>query len=80
MAPAYFCHVSFVKMPILCLLKSIVLMMYFESDFLEKKSISFYRNFTNKNDAMGKRTQSTVIQEMLTEATFKQTIYIFSFL
>ena len=36
MAPAYFCHVSFMKMPISCLLKSIVLMKYFESDFLEK--------------------------------------------
>jgi len=28
--------VSFMKMPISCLLKSIVFMKYFESDFLEK--------------------------------------------
>ena len=29
MAPAYFCHVSFMKMPISCLLESIVFRKYF---------------------------------------------------
>ena len=33
---SYFCHVSFIKMLISCLLKSIVFIKYFESDFLEK--------------------------------------------
>ena len=32
----YCCHVSFMKMSISCLLKSIVTIKYFESDFLEK--------------------------------------------
>ena len=36
----YICHVSFQKMLISCLLKSIVLIKYFESDFLEKLSLS----------------------------------------
>jgi len=36
MLPAYFCHMSFMKMLISCLLKSIVFIKYFESHFLEK--------------------------------------------
>jgi hypothetical protein len=36
MSPVYFCHVSYMKMSISCLLKSIVFIKYFESDFLEK--------------------------------------------
>jgi hypothetical protein len=36
----YICHVSFQKMLISCLLKYIVLIKYFESDFLEKFSLS----------------------------------------
>ena len=35
----YICHVSFQKMLISCLLKYIVLIKYFESDFLEKFSL-----------------------------------------
>jgi hypothetical protein len=46
--PAYFLHLSFMKMSIscTCLLKSIVSVKYFESDFFGKKSITVYRNFT----------------------------------
>jgi hypothetical protein len=36
MLPAYFCHVPFMKMSTSCLLKSMVFIKYFESDFLEK--------------------------------------------
>ena len=36
MLPAHFCHVPFMKKSISCLLKSMVFIEYFESDFLEK--------------------------------------------
>jgi hypothetical protein len=36
MLPVYFCHVPFMKMSTSCLLKSMVFIKYFESDFLEK--------------------------------------------
>jgi hypothetical protein len=36
MSLAYFCHMSFMKKFIQCLLKSIIFIKYFESDFLEK--------------------------------------------
>jgi hypothetical protein len=36
MSPAYFCNVSFMKMLISCLLKSIISIKYLESGFLER--------------------------------------------
>jgi hypothetical protein len=36
MLPAYFCRVPFMKMLTSCLLKSMIFIKYFESDFLEK--------------------------------------------
>jgi len=45
MLTTYLCQMSFMKMLISCLLKSIVSIKYFESDFLEKKSISVSRHY-----------------------------------
>ena len=59
-----------------------VFIKYFESDFLEKQSISVYKNFNfaqyqlkmaAREGGGGGEQSGTVLREMLIEATFNQT-------
>jgi hypothetical protein len=51
MLPTYFCHVSFMKMLITCLWKSIVFIQYLESDIVEKESISIKETLISLSQA-----------------------------
>jgi hypothetical protein len=69
MSPMYFCHVSFMKISISCLLKSILKVIFLKCNpFQFKETVILVRN---KYTDIEKVTQSgTVKREMLTEAIF----------
>ena len=77
MSPAYFCHVSFMKISIYHvywnLLYSLIILKVI---FLKSNPFRFKE--TNNNGAIGKGMQpGTVLWEMLIEATFRQTNFWF---
>ena len=80
MLPSYFCHVSFMKFIEIVSIKIFWKWFSWKVIHFGLKKMSL-RSITNKNVDIGKVTQSGTVQwEMLTEVTFNQTHFYFSFL